>query len=168
MAVSKYVVIDFQGLRGVRNDFVYKEIAVVYPSNDFNIFAIKSPYPVSHISMFEHKQNSWLAKHHHGLLWEHGTTTLEAARRFLQDTLPNDTTVFVKGLEKIKWTQELLNSSQYFVRNLEDLGCISLNDLRQSFKYGVIPKCRSHFGICALENAFLLKNFVVDIYNKTI
>lgn len=150
---------DVQGLRGKDNEFIYKEVAVVLPSREFYTFIIKPPYPVTNLTAKEYRQVRWLQNNYHGINWSDGITPLDVVHRFLIETLPSNSVVYVKGAEKTTWVSHLLNNSLP-VWNVEDLGCESFSVLRNSVNPNSVIRCTSHWGYCALENVFLIKHFV--------
>lgn len=104
------------------------------------------------------RQADWLKKHYHGLTWGDGSITFNSVRPFLKQNIGSNTTVIVKGAEKTKWIKEILGEENK-VLNIEQSGCPNLKCLQNSNL--IRTRCHHHHnGTCALENCFLVREFV--------
>lgn len=158
--MSKIVFIDVQGFRGNSNNFIVKEIAIVFNANEFINFIIKPPFEYKYLSSDKQKQVNWLTKNHHHLQWEAGSVTFRSVCKFIKANTM-DSCVYVKGVEKKKWIEEILHKKVF---NIENMNCSNLKNLEKQFPECIRYNCHNH-GICALQNAHLLLKFFN--FNKT-
>lgn len=148
------VFVDMQGFRGGNNQFIAKEIAVLYSENKFHHFILTPPVSFNQLPPPQQVQARWLQHNHHGLYWDGGDVSYEEVKFFL-NTLRNYS-IYVKGEEKRKWLENMLESN-VIVRNLEELNCPNLETLSKLYKNTL--RCYYHAyhkGSCALQNTLLL------------
>lgn len=150
------VFVDLQGFRGNSNNFIPKEIAVVFNDKQYYNFIIKPPYEFSYLLPEKKKQANWLTKNHHHLQWEDGYASIGSVCEFINANTTNSS-VYVKGLEKKRWLEEMLQKNVFNIENV--LCCYNLKRLEK--EYPDCVRCSSHsHGTCALKNALLIqKNF---------
>lgn len=156
---NKNVIIDVQGYKDWGNNFIVKEIAVLYNENEYQRFLIKPPYDFSYLTEGERKQVLWLQSYKHGLRWNEGVNRYASVRTFLIENIDSHTNVYVKGVEKKKWITSLLGREDG-VNNVEEIGCDSLDYLRKYYPTNRRCTSTSHSGVCALENVYLISNFL--------
>lgn len=153
------VFIDLQGFKSNSNNFIAKEVAVVFINNNNNQhinFILKSPFDFKCLSAKKQKEANWLTKNYHHLTWHDGTVSYQSVCKFLKSNVMYST-VYVKGEEKRVWLQKML---QKRIFNIEDIGCINFKQMEN--KYPEYFYCNYHtHGICALRNAFLLSKEIV-------
>lgn len=161
--------IDIQGFRGENNEFIAKEVAVLYDDcDDYQLFLIKPPYKKETLSFKVQRNINWLTKYYHGLSWTSGTISLKSLKKILISNL-HGRDILVKGEEKKKYLEKLLykkNQRLYtHISNLEeeeDFLFPSLKTLKKNKNLNQ-HNCQHHNvnsrKNCALENVFILKNF---------
>lgn len=149
----KTIFIDLQGFKGNSNDFIAKEIAIVFNNKEYMNFIIKPPFQYKYLLPERQKQVNWLTKNYHHLAWDEGSVTFKSVLKFLRDNT-TDAQVYVKGVEKKMWSENMLNKN---VINIEDLYYKpSIKNLEKEFPVHTYCHAHSH-GICALKNALLLQ-----------
>lgn len=153
-------IIDMQGFRGVANEFIVKEIAIIYGDDTTQHFILYPPYEFNILTQALKKQVTWLYQYYHGLSWNGGAITLDDALRTITMKLKNHNTIYVKHLEKELWLKELLKDyiPTISIVNLDDVGCPNIQTLKKS--YLPLNHCSLHKGCCAFQNAFLYKSFI--------
>lgn len=164
------VFIDIQGFRGFNNEFIPKELAVLYSEQDeYQHFLIEPPFAKGELSLKLQRQTTWLTTHFHGLRWEAGTTSLESLKQFLTLNL-HGKIILVKGLEKMCYLENLLElkSGNPFIaiKNIESYKCY--NSLQQLKKFSEdggyeFSCCKHHVRNCALQNVYLIKNYMYQL-----
>lgn len=151
--MTKTVFIDLQGFKSNSNDFIAKEIAVVYNSKEHINFIIKSPFDFQCLSAEKQKEAYWLMKNYHHLNWNDGQVSFKSVIKFLKATVKYSS-VYVKGEEKKRWLEKMLKREIF---NMEDIGCINFKQMNA--KYPEYLCCSYHnYGVCALRNAIMLEN----------
>lgn len=151
-----YFIIDVQGFQGQNNSFIAKEIAVLHNGHHHH-FIVKPPFNSNQLSSSQWIQAQWLYHNHHGLNWNGGFVEFREVRKYLREQIQN-TTVYVKGIEKTQWIKELLEVQNVEVLNIEEVGCPSLRELKRLYPNEI--KCLYHSKCCALQNVYLLKKFL--------
>lgn len=152
---TKKVFIDMQGFKSNSNEFIAKEVAVVFNNDEFINFIIKPPYNFNNLSPQKQKEAHWLTKNYHHLHWNAGSVSFSSVCRFLKTNL-RYFKVYVKGVEKRQWLEKMMQRNIF---NTEDIGCINLKQMNR--KYPNNFHCNFHKyggGVCALRNVLLLKN----------
>lgn len=147
--------LDVQGFKGNNNKFIAKEVAVTFGSDaEYQNFIIKPPFEFKKLDFIYQKQAKWLTKNHHGFHWKDGSITFSTVRAFLCKNLKHSE-IYVKGIEKKTWIENILNKEVY---NLEDLTCPNFQQLYETI---TTPRlCSAHNGICALRNALVIRKFL--------
>lgn len=150
--IGDQVFIDMQGFKSNSNTFIAKEIAIVFNNEEYINFIIKPPFDFKRLSIAKQNEANWLTKNFHHLNWNDGSISFKSVVKFLKTNLKYST-IYVKGMEKKKWFEKLL---QVRVFNIEDIGCINFKQIQ--LKYPEHFYCSYHnYGVCALRNAYLLK-----------
>ena len=73
IASDSAAVVEFQALRGLRNDYIIKELAVVDLSTQcFNVTFFAPPYEKSRLDENIVRSNEWSTRHYHRLRWNEG------------------------------------------------------------------------------------------------
>lgn len=150
---------DFQGFLYNNNVFHFKEICILTKNIKFHEF-VKPPLPFYNLTAFYRKQAQWLEEEFHGLNWDTGYITQQ---ELINTILPilKFKIVFLKGANKIKWMDEILQDKSIICINIEDIGC----DLKLSKKnvddqsVRVCAKHKHAHSCCARVNALLLKKW---------
>ena len=112
--IIMFAIVDLQGFN-IEREFVAKEIAIRANCNNdktttptISHWIFEPPYFWEHLNSWEHRQASWLAKHHHGLRWSDGYVPYSKLSGLLTSVLANIDFVIVKGAEKKTWMLQLL------------------------------------------------------------
>lgn len=152
------LLIDLQGYKGVYNEFILKEIAVINNGNELQHFIVKPPYELNKLPLELQYQAKWLQFNHHGLGWTGGTTSLYDVIQLLKPILLDNKLIYVKGPEKGDWLNQIFKIP-LVVEDLHNLGCPNLQILKRQYNNDT-SRCFIHKGRCALENVFLIKKFL--------
>lgn len=148
---------DLQGFKTNKNEFIVKEFAYSTPEYT-QVFLIKPPFPFSKLSEDEKRQTRWLEKHF-GIMWHEGYVDYREFKRHIVNHI-KDKTIFVKGMEKIKWVKNLCLDC-----NVIDLGEKGVPNLQELFKYCIFEcafNCVYHKKNCALKNVLCIKKWYLD------
>ena len=164
MLSERSVVLDFEGFRHKKQNFILKEVAVC--SEDcIDSFLLLPPTNLSSLSDSEQKSYHWLTKQLHGLCWAHGDYFYADLTRILQSyVLRYPKAVFyAKGLEKSVLFSHLLDRP---VVDLDSIGCPKIEDIK-CFKKDracenhlpaqCVAQLRKH---CAKEKALVYFNWL--------
>lgn len=166
-------IIDMQGFKGPNNQFIVKEIAVLYKDNTHQHFIVQPPYDMKCLSEELQKQVIWLYHNYHGLSWNGGSTTLQEVLNLISFKLRHHDKIYVKHLEKEQWLRTLFensnNNNNNYVKlipivNLDNLDCPNIHTLKKTFP---LYHCSLHSGCCALQNIYLFYCFINKITKYT-
>lgn len=154
-------IVDFQGFRGINNEFILKEIAVLFNGHHQH-FILTPPFNSNLLPLSLKRQAHWLHQNHHGFSWDGGDIDIRRVKAFLREKIEN--VVYVKGTEKKYWLQNLINNKNVEVINLEDLNykCPNLKELKRIYP-DITLKCWYHGKICALQNVYLLRRYISEV-----
>ena len=156
------MIIDIQGFKGHNNKFLVKELAILHNENEVQHFILKAPFDFNKLPLELQEQARWLHQNHHGLSWEGGSVTFHSVKQFLLHNLRNKI-VYVKGCEKRNWLLDILGNrgKTTAVYDMDDLGCPNLRILKkQDQQHQQQRRCLNHKGYCALQNVYLLNNYL--------
>lgn len=135
-------ILDFQGFKNVSNEFIIKELAIVSTNEEINeLYLFRPPYGFHQLPDRLKIQVYWLEKYFHGLDWSSGLKDFDEINDVLKNVFKLGGTVYVKGGEKCAFVRSLLSSLAVQVLNIEDIGCPSLQLLRQTFKLSNQKPC---------------------------
>lgn len=151
----RHIFVDLQGFKTKENEFIVKEFA--YSTQEYTqVFLIKPPFRFSKLTESEKRQTRWIEKHL-GILWHEGYVDYREFRRLIDNHL-KDKTIFVKGMEKIKWINELHPNCTVI-----DLGEKDVPNLQELYKKycsnDCIFNCVYHKKSCALKNVLCIKKW---------
>lgn len=145
------ICIDFQGFKTNRNEFIIKEVAVVFNAKEHINFIIKPPFDFQYLTPEKQKEANWLTNNYHHLKWNDGSVSFRSIIKFLRANVRHSN-IYVKGKEKKKWLEKIIEQK---VINIEEIGCINFKQLQ--IKYPECIYCSYHnYGVCALRNALLI------------
>lgn len=158
--------IDLQGFDFERN-FVVKEVAVLRKGTVLSHYIFTSPEPWSALNKTERRLVSWLKVKHHGLRWDDGFVPYWNAESLITtavvDVEEDDETpslVYVKGLQKKKWLEDMLDPNMkedIIIKTLEtdymDIESLTKLDATNTMR------CCKHNKHCALQNVFKIYNW---------
>lgn len=147
------IYLDVQGFIGTYNEFVPKEIALVWNEHKYHHFLIKPPYSFQELSYKLKKQASWTTANIHQLYWEEGDVSFNSIRQLIDEYVELQF-ICVRGAIKQDWINKNFPYA-YEVINMEEKNAPSFKQLRQ--KHLNIKNCYLHTNrVCALQNALLL------------
>lgn len=160
----EFAIVDLQGFI-YNGDFVVKEICILTKNLKFHEI-VKSPFPFTNLTSKCKQEVKWLENNYHGLRWNHGYITQNELQKTIAPILKNKI-IIVKGLNKIKWVQEILKQQVNVCINVEDMGCImKLSEpfSNERIEQGIenIKCCNKHkfeTNHCALRNALLIRRW---------
>ena len=143
MLTARVVVLDFEGFRSKKSDFIVKELAITC-NNYTDTISFSPPHSFNSLTLSEQKSYQWVSKYLHGLDWEKGDYPYCYLKQILQSVVLRFplSDFYAKGVEKTDTLQKLL---QRKVTNLEDLLCPKIEHL--SF-YRETPICDLHSTTC--------------------
>lgn len=157
------VIVDVQGFKTDQNDFIPKEIAVIY-KDQVQVLLIKPPFHYDHLTNTEKKQVSWIERNRK-ILWGEGIVPYDNFKIYFKTFFRNND-VYCKGLEKILWLKQMFGNSNVY--NLEDYGCPNLLTLYKLYDSSSdIYSCIYHPTICALKNVTCMKKWCM-LNNKSL
>lgn len=155
----KTAIVDIQGFKLQNNEFVFKELAILTEEYQLQHYIFKPPFSYKDLTTTEKRQVKWLQHNFHGFKWDDGYIPYQKLYATVEPLLRNKI-IFVKGSEKMRWIEQAFGS-EFTTYDVEEDGCPKLSALK--FENDV-PSCIIHNGYCALENVFLIRNFM---RNKT-
>lgn len=162
-------IIDVQGFRRPFAEFVFKEIAIIpLAGQDVlpKVYLFGPPCHWNSLPVKFKSENSWLERNYHGLKWNDGEIPYEELEEILKSDLRDAVKIYVKGLEKKKWIENIM-PDVVVVFNMEDYECPSLVKLLES-SYDV--PCKHHNlyykANCAVQNALALKKWLIKYYDS--
>lgn len=156
---QKLVVVDFQGFKDNKNQFVVKELCV--GSKDMHgdwwrDYLFCPPYPETELHRKVIVANSWITRNLTGLQWSSGKIPYHNLEAILHDTTKNAVTITIKGREKASFLRNLLRH-----RNVIDL------DVILPVKLALLPDVDvpcTHGISCAVRNVRKIQNWFNTIH----
>lgn len=151
-------VLDFQGFKSERNEFIVKELALISTGGGlYELQLFQPPCEFNKLTEDVKKQVVWLEKQHHGLFWGSGFRDYSE----LKDMFKNVNicgTVYVKGSEKKKFVKTLLSAFNVEIIDLDDMGCPKLDVLKQKMLPYQMKPCTFNHNTknCAYLNVYVL------------
>lgn len=148
-------VVDLQGFSKSRHGFVVKEVAIltdgmVKPAT----YRFAPPFPWHDLAPEYKRKNAWLERNYIGLKWNSGSIPYNRVQDILLTHLKDVEVIYVKGHEKVMWLHELLGTFHHVIKDLEEEGCPSLQQLKTFCAHH-----RKKFA-CAEENVNVLAQWV--------
>lgn len=154
---SDWFFVDLQGFKTINNEFIVKEFAFS-TEECTQLFLIKPPYTFSTLTECEKRQVRWVERCKK-IFWSEGFVDFLEFKRLAVRYL-TDKTIFVKGMEKIKWVKDLCNNCT--VINLEEKGSPNLKSLHSKYCENNEYNCTYHKKDCALKNVMCIKKWYFD------
>lgn len=158
------VFVDLQGFI-VREKFVVKEVAVLRDGTVLTHHVFTAPMAWDLLTKSEKSKACWLTANHHGLNWKDGdikyARVKEIIRRAACEGLMSETTIYVKGLEKKQWLEEILGDAAHDVdaviktidADYENIGRLETLTAVRLFR------CGRHVNNCAITNVCKLRDW---------
>lgn len=105
-------IVDLQGFRRSSNLLIAKELVVI-PIEEKElrlptICLFQPPCKWVRLLNEERETNRWLESNYHGIPWDSGSVPYSCVVRVIQDSLKDAARIYVKGIEKKRWLEELL------------------------------------------------------------
>lgn len=150
-------IIDIQGFKDNRNEFIVKEIAVTRTDGCFFLrhWIVKPPYNFKTLSPEYRRQANFNTHCYHGIPWDEGRASFNYVKRQLE-VLLSFKRVFVKGQEKRDFLQRILKNAR-----VEDLDQIpSLKKLTSRYVSNICYYHKFDNFVCALENVFKIQTYL--------
>lgn len=150
------VVIDFQGFQLQPHSFVVKELAFYDVDMCYHArWSFKPPHPWEHLSRRRQKTYDWVTRNCHGMSWESGELPYSDLRYILLSIFITYSTIYVKGIEKVKFLEKL---SGLRIIDLNDVECPKVDAL--FMPKTICPVHTSDFKFCALNKAEAFAHFL--------
>ncbi len=163
MLAQKQVVLDFEGFKHRKNEYIIKEISVC---GDFlDTICILPPFSFDKLSSEEKKSHTWVTQNLHGIDWSKGEYNYSFLNSFflsLQLRYPG-AKYWAKGLQKCILLKSYLNQPVF---NLEDLGCPPVTEIVSNHKILPCAYHADHLPLytlqkhCSRRKAFLYYNWL--------
>lgn len=135
-------ILDFQGFKSEKNEFIIKELAIISTDDQvYELHLFKPPCSFHQLPQQVRKQVIWLETHFHGLFWNSGYKDFSSLQDVLTNVFKFGGKVYVKGTEKCSVVRELLSSFGVCVINFEDMDCPSLGIIKQRMIHSKIKPC---------------------------
>lgn len=97
-------VIEFQGFRGNKDEFIIKELVILdLTTNVPHYFLFKPPYNIKHCNEKSACCNRWLTKYFHSITWNEGIIDYSELEKIMILYCEKFKTIFTTGLEKANW-----------------------------------------------------------------
>lgn len=156
------IYLDVQGFIGIHNEFIPKELVLMWNEHKYHHFLIKQPYTYKELSNKLQKQAAWTTTNLHNLCWEDGEVSFYNVKQLIAEYV-DFKSVCVRGSVKENWVYKTF-PNVYKVINVEK-SIPSFKKLNQ--KYFDIKTCYLHTNcVCALQNTLLLYNYNKNHYNN--
>ncbi|KYN22481.1 hypothetical protein ALC57_05117 [Trachymyrmex cornetzi] len=143
----------------IEKQFVVKEVAILKNGNILTHYIFKSPMPWRFLTTSDKRCATWLMINHHGLQWNDGMVPYCMARQLISEAVKGNSSaiVFVKGLEKRKWLNDIINNDYIVNKSIdthhENIKSLENLDSNNTFR------CGRHVKHCALQNVLKLFNW---------
>ena len=86
MLTARVVVLDFEGFRSKKSDFIVKELAITC-KNYTDTISFSPPHSLNSLALSEQKSYQWVSKYLHGLDWEKGDYPYCYLKQILQSVV---------------------------------------------------------------------------------
>lgn len=135
---KQYLVVDLQGFKDYKNDFIVKEF-VLATRYYTQMFLVKPPFAYSTLTSDEKRHVNWIERNR-GIYWREGFIDMRMFKNIVKPYLQNRE-VFVKGNEKIQWVKDLCSDCE--VIDVTELGCPNLKTLDECHYMNKNPTSKS-------------------------
>ena len=135
---TMYFVVDVECLKSIDNHLLVKELGIAAGDNNTaKTWLFCPPHKFNLLPPPIRGQNRWITAHLHGMRWDHGLTKYHKLQEILNDHIPADSMVFIKGSEKTELLRPMLPGRQLV--DLHDIGCPPI--IKIKLEMPPIPKC---------------------------
>jgi hypothetical protein len=162
------LILDIQGFGRFSDKFILKELAAISiqvpDENVLSITRLLFKPPCSWVTLPRECKNlnTWLTRNYHGIPWNVGEIPHKDVDKVVKKVADDARYICVKGLEKKRWVEKILNDESKFVIDLEELGCPSFRVLQYESRvihwhgddHGNLARYR-----CAFENVQRMKSW---------
>lgn len=168
--MSSTIVIDFEGFQLKSQCFVIKELAFYSVNEGYhNCWFFLPPHSWENLLPSEKKCFKWVIKNRHHMEWNSGVLPYSTLHIILQYLSSVYTNIYVKGLEKIKFLENILG------RSILSVNCPKIQMLNKN-RFSTACSYHPHaFNCCALTKAAFYADYIkqsseeVDfIYNQDV
>lgn len=122
-------IVDIEGFN-IKNQFIVKEFAY-YRLCDFQKAQLlfSSPFPWKELSSKEKGTARYCERNLHRLPWSSGNINYQNRIKIFRSVFKSGDTIFVKGLQKQKYFESVLQPADVWVKNLEEYSFPSVNQI---------------------------------------
>lgn len=154
-------IVDFQGLYGLDNKLIIKEFATLCIQNEhYTQHIFDSPYDWYLLPAKIKSTNCWLHRNYHGLHWLHEGLSYDLIKEHITATVFDATLIFVKGLEKKIFLQQLLQKPINIIDMMEiDCPRLKMLDYENNVKCSFHENLDKKFN-CAFNNVKKLYSWI--------
>lgn len=151
------VFVDMQGFRGLDNELVIKEMAILLDGKLHHLL-FKEPFAKSLLQTKSKRTNHWLENNFHHLKWEDGFLPYEKMAEILCGILPNSKekffNIYVNGEEKQNWLVQSFDLQNY-VHQIKDHFWYDFKKYknRESLE---TPICTLNHPNCSVKNVYTM------------
>uniref|UniRef100_A0A8D9DUK0 Uncharacterized protein n=1 Tax=Cacopsylla melanoneura TaxID=428564 RepID=A0A8D9DUK0_9HEMI len=123
-------VADIQFFRDNEKKIVLKSFAVskLFDDDFIQYFVFKPPYNFEELNYLKRNEANHVTKYYHQMTWEEGYVNYDEIENIIRSTLKNASEVLVKGDEKIKYLNKIMEKNICY--NAENLSCPNLKTLK--------------------------------------
>ncbi|KYN18782.1 hypothetical protein ALC57_08896 [Trachymyrmex cornetzi] len=138
----------------IEKQFVIKEVAILKNGNILTHYIFTSPMPWRFLTKSDKRHATWLMTNHHGLQWNDGMVPYRMVRQLISEAVIGDTStiIFVKGLEKRKWLNDIINNDDVVIEFIdtqyENIKSLENLDSNNTFR------CGRHVKRCAFYRMY--------------
>lgn len=165
--MDRHLIIDFQGFRDNRHEYVIKELAYVKLKGNNHVSNYCFLAPIAFETLLPHikRENRWIEKHLLHLSWYSGRTPYSSLQNVLYGATKDITHLYVKGIEKVSYLKKILHDLHKHpninVINLEEYDCPKLKELRKRYNFRLCKYSHSTHN-CAETNVQCLKQWMME------
>ena len=135
-------VIDIQGFRDSKGDFIPKEVAVVaLKESTISHWIVLPPCKFNELPLCVRATNDYCTTEVHGLQWFEGECTHRQLRQNLQRIARNAQRIYVRGQDKVKYLESCLGRT---IINTEKYSGPAFAELNRMFYNEDVPMCNTH------------------------
>lgn len=161
------IIVDVQFCIDIQNKVIPKEVAIASVKENFLAhWIVAPPCSVQKLSSETRKQNNWVCKNKHGIVWQDGDISLPKLKKNLQIILESVDKIYVRGRDKAEFMRDLATNE---IINLEeDETCPSFQNLTWLNTYCFYHAIKNHPQAlsCALNNVAKIRYWMTKTRNE--
>uniref|UniRef100_A0A8D8UPF6 Uncharacterized protein n=1 Tax=Cacopsylla melanoneura TaxID=428564 RepID=A0A8D8UPF6_9HEMI len=156
-------VADIQFFRGNNKDIIVKSFSFckLFEKDIVQHFIFKAPYDISELNLCRRREVEHVARNFHHLEWNEGFIDYQQVSKVICSALGNATEVFVKGLEKVKYLNSILQEN--VCCNIELLDCPNLKTLKSN-----ISVCNFDNSPVSSLNVYVMKKWLCEYFQNSL